>query len=159
MGHVRVLVALLEMRGRGDLPPLVCSFGHVFVSIYWIALFLGPLLAPKSLTSLVNSNGDQGSPWRPDQPRNHAIECASTVYLWPLKKQRKQHPRERDHYRRWVRDDINPGHGASLPAFSFSLDLFFCFPAIRMARGGSGSRFYSAPPVKSGPAIPGGSTG
>jgi hypothetical protein len=30
---------------------------------------------------------------------------------------------------------------SSLPAFSFSLDLFFCFPAIRMARGGSGSRF------------------
>ena len=24
---------------------------------------------------------------------------------------------------------------SSLPAFSFSLDLFFCFPAIRMARG------------------------
>jgi hypothetical protein len=33
---------------------------------------------------------------------------------------------------------------SSLPAFSFSLYLFFCFPAIRMARGGSGSRFYSA---------------
>jgi hypothetical protein len=31
-----------------------------------------------------------------------------------------------------------------LPAFSFSLGLFFCFPAIRMARGGSGSHFYSA---------------
>jgi hypothetical protein len=30
---------------------------------------------------------------------------------------------------------------------------------LRMARGGSGSRFYSAPTVKSVPAIPGGSTG